>query len=390
MFAMNDSTGFVIAVSGAIALVSFRPALGEPAAATREHPYSIVAQSTAATAGTGRRPLGRRIAASNLPVRAANPADCAPPPPQQPQPVPPSPDAPSDTPPTEAPEPWTAGFEPADVPAIPVAVLADAEPADDATAGDADPPEESAAPTEPPASAPDVAGSGPDQTAGESQVDAEPAVIAAAEASQPAVAPAPAAAPPRSRPAEVIRGNVLQRIRGAFGPRARAAAPTTRVPESPRVAAPPALPPAVQQVVAVVTEPATESAPVAIPEPARLEFDVRESRALVGEGEQLVMRIAVRNIGGEPAERVTASLFFAEGIEPVQAIGHAAEVYPGEVRFETVPQLPPGASVDLLVTAVGTRPGSVPYRGELTCVQPAGRVAREGAVMVRSRTPAEP
>jgi hypothetical protein len=124
--------------------------------------------------------------------------------------------------------------------------------------------------------------------------------------------------------------------------------------------------------------------------PARLEFDVRESRSLVGEGEQIVMRIAVRNVGGETAERVTATLFFAEGIEPVQAIGQSAEVYPGEVRFEAVPRLSPGSSVDLLVTAVGTRPGSVTYRGELECRQIAGRIAREGAVTVRARRSAQP
>ena len=122
--------------------------------------------------------------------------------------------------------------------------------------------------------------------------------------------------------------------------------------------------------------------------PARLEFNVRESRSLVKEGEQIVMRIAVRNVGGEPASGVNATLFFAEGMEPVQAIGHAAEVYPGEVRFGTLKKIPPGDSVDLIVTAIGTRPGSVTYRGELECSQLGGRIAREGAVTVRPRQPA--
>ena len=124
--------------------------------------------------------------------------------------------------------------------------------------------------------------------------------------------------------------------------------------------------------------------------PARLEFEVRESRSLVGEGEQIVMRIAVRNVGGATADQVTTALFFADGIEPLQAIGHAAEVYPGEVRFATVPELSPGSSIDLLVTAVGTRPGSVAYRGELACGQLAGPIAREGAVTVQPRRAAAP
>jgi hypothetical protein len=119
--------------------------------------------------------------------------------------------------------------------------------------------------------------------------------------------------------------------------------------------------------------------------PARLEFDVRESRSRVSEGEQVVMRIAVRNVGGEPAKDVTATLFFADGMEPVQAIGHSAEVYPGEVRFGTVRAIPAGESVDLLVTAIGTRAGSVTYRGELECSQLGGRIAREGAVTIRPR-----
>ncbi|MEI7782570.1 MAG: hypothetical protein WCJ18_11690, partial [Planctomycetota bacterium] len=61
------------------------------------------------------------------------------------------------------------------------------------------------------------------------------------------------------------------------------------------------------------------------------------------------------------------------------------EVYPGEVRFGTVSVIPAGDSVDLLVTAIGTRAGSVTYRGELECTQLGSRIAREGAVMVRPR-----
>ncbi|NDC63793.1 MAG: hypothetical protein EBZ59_07395 [Planctomycetia bacterium] len=118
------------------------------------------------------------------------------------------------------------------------------------------------------------------------------------------------------------------------------------------------------------------------PAPALLEFDVRESQSLVREGEQIVMRIAVRNVGGVPAEGVTATLFFAEGVEPVRSIGHSAELHPGEVRFEAVDRLAPGNAMNLIVTAVGTRPGSVAYRGELECRQLPGRLAREGAVTV--------
>lgn len=252
--------------------------------------------------------------------------------------------------------------------------------------------------------------------------DAEPAspspdIAAAADTPQSGaagragpVAPVPLAhARPALQPA--VRANLLGRIKTAFGMKPAEAGQTVRSPRpQPAVVSPahraddtgstpvaePTMPPS-----AAGTTPAAVPAlaleqrvdDLAIPaagEPARLEFDVRESRKLVGEGEQIVMRIAVRNVGGDTAERVTATLFFAEGIEPVQAIGHAAELYPGEVRFETVPELSPGASVDLLVTAVGTRPGSVAYRGEIESCEPAGRVAREGSLTIRPRHMAAP
>ena len=121
--------------------------------------------------------------------------------------------------------------------------------------------------------------------------------------------------------------------------------------------------------------------------PAWLEFDVRESRSIVKEGERVVMRIAVRNVGGAPAEGLTTRLFFAEGVEPIHATGQAAVVSPGEVQFQTLDSLAPGNSVHLLVTAIGTHPGNVVYRGELQCRQLSGSLAREGSVTVSPRDP---
>jgi hypothetical protein len=137
--------------------------------------------------------------------------------------------------------------------------------------------------------------------------------------------------------------------------------------------------------VIVAAAPVAPAALAAADAPARLEFDIHESRSLVREGEQIVVRMAVRNIGGEAAEKVNATLYFAEGMEPVEAIGHTAQLLPGEVRFQQVPSIEPGAAVDLLVTAIGTRAGSVMFRGELECSQIAGRIAREGAVTVSPR-----
>jgi hypothetical protein len=280
----------LIAVLTALAIFcALEASAGQPAAPRR---YSVVAQSSKATAATGRRPLSQRIAASNLPLlipirEGCNEHGC------------PAPG--SATPLVEPPVAEEAANEP-ELNTAPVTTP------DDAAAG--------------------------------------------------AVEPEPA-------PAEAIAANaLLERVKTALAAKQQqqADAQEEAAPEPP------------EQPLAGV--------------PARLEFNVRESRSLVKEGEQIVMRLAVRNVGGEPAAQVNTTLFFAEGMEPVQAIGHAAEVYPGEVRFETVNELQPGDSVDLLVTAIGTRPGSVTYRGEVECSQLGRCIAREGSVTVRPRKPA--
>lgn len=313
----------LIAVLTALAsFCALKATAGQPAAPRR---YSIVAQSSKATAATGRRPISQRIAASNLPLlipirEGCNEHGC------------PAPR--SDTPIVKPPVAEEAPHEQAP----PQAVLSDT---DDAEAGAAE--------------------------AAEAEVDVAEAVADAAPNNAPALTPddsAVAAVEPESVPAEnPATDALLERVKTALAAKRQQA-------QSQKEAAP-MLP---EQPLAGV--------------PARLEFNVRESRSLVKEGEQIVMRLAVRNVGGEPAAQVNATLFFAEGMEPLQAIGHSAEVYPGEVRFGTVEEIQPGDSVDLLVTAIGTRPGSITYRGELECSQLGGRIAREGAVTIRPRKPA--
>jgi hypothetical protein len=395
---------------GALAvLTGASSTFARPAAPPPREPYSIVAQSTQATAGTGRRPISQRIAASNLPLRAPTPPDCAESvchddslaatitPPESAEVA--ALQAAEVTAPADAETVAPAEVAPADVAVVDLAPASAPAALDAAVDAVVD---EMVAESEPPATVVDADAVAPDQPTNAVTLPPERTVTQVA-------APAPAA------PASTVRESLLRRIKGALGPRPQAAAPATRAPEATAVVAEPspdAAPPPAPRPIPIASAgspamvfgqptPADEADAHAAPDtlaaddsvgdvPARLEFDVRESRSLVGEGEQIVMRIAVRNVGGETAERVTATLFFAEGIEPVQAIGQSAEVYPGEVRFEAVPRLSPGSSVDLLVTAVGTRPGSVTYRGELECRQMAGRIAREGAVTVRAKRVAQP
>jgi hypothetical protein len=388
--------------------------------------HSIVAQSDQTTAGTGRRPLSQRIAAAALPIQidsSMQPRDGDPPSPETPiaaaEPLagsaPERPVAsqvaatggegvirPAAVKPAAANGPAPAHEPAADAAAAPVVEPPVAEIVPDTPAADsfavAEEPFDSAAVDEPleseHASRDDGSpGAGAVHAASPADGLAQdaPALVAQPDESLPAADAAPAA--------ESLRGMLLRRVKVALAGiprpidartlRARAIPPREVSPRDAAAAQTDATP-AGNAAALAAAQPGAVPTPPAAGTPARLEFDICESRAIVGEGEQLVMRIDVRNVGGTPAEGVTATLFFAEGVEPVQSIGHSAKVYPGEVRFAAVDALAPGNTLHLLVTAVGTKPGSVTYRGELECRQLAGRLAREGAVTVSPRQAAAP
>lgn len=260
---MARSTTFEAAVVGLLAALASLCALHASGAET----YSIVAQSTAATAATGRRPLSARIASGRLPLRPLSSAPAA----------------------------------------------------------------------------------------------AAPATAADTAAS--------------------AREAVLQRVKQVLAARTPlSAASSTPADDDDRTAA---------AAEATVAEPAVTAGATAAEAPARLEFDVRESRVVLTEGERVIVNIAVRNIGSTPARRVETALYFADGVEPVKATGHEAAIASGEVRLEPIESLAPGDSVILAVTAVGVRPGSVIYRGELACAELPGVLAREGALRVDPRGDSE-
>jgi hypothetical protein len=334
------------------ALASFC-ALKASAEQPAKQAYSVVAQSSKATAATGRRPLGQRIAASNLPILIPAGDGCSehgcPAPGHKKNPLP------VEAPIAEASEESAAALE---------------EPKAVETTQEEELPDELAVSTTPSSRPPEKLKKTPATRADGSLLERVRNALAAKRPTAIAEYPPHLMQHPMPKPVPQTP-QALQ-----VADEARTAAAETDD-ETPVTEAPPA---------DAAEHPAAESEahPLA-GVPARLEFDVRESRSRVSEGEQVVMRIAVRNVGGEPAKDVTATLFFADGMEPVQAIGHSAEVYPGEVRFGTVRAIPAGESVDLLVTAIGTRAGSVTYRGELECSQLGGRIAREGAVTIRPR-----
>ena len=388
--------------------------------------HSIVAQSDQTTAGTGRRPLSQRIAAAALPIQidsSMQPRDGDPPSPETPiaaaeplagsaperpvasqvaatggegviRPAAVKPAAANGPAPAHEPAVHEPAAEAAAAPVVepPVAEFVPDAPAAESFAATEEPFDSAAVDeTFESEDGPPDAGAVHAASPADGRVPDAPALVAQPDETLTAADAAPAA--------ESLRGMLLRRVKVALAGiprpidartlRARAIPPREVSPRDAAAAQADATP-AGNAAALAAAQPGAVPTPPAAGTPARLEFDICESRAIVGEGEQLVMRIDVRNVGGTPAEGVTATLFFAEGVEPVQSIGHAAKVYPGEVRFAAVDTLAPGNALHLLVTAVGTKPGSVTYRGELECRQLAGRLAREGAVTVSPRQAAAP
>jgi len=332
-----------------------------------DQPYSIVAQSTKETAATGRRPLAQRISAANLPVvvparqpsvsDACASAACNSAAEIVADPI-------SEKVAAETPRSESSVEEEALI--CPEPSLDDAAIADEIGSG-----------------APDASLLATDPTAPPSAEETLPPVIDGLPSTEPEPTVGPAAAAALLARVKAVLAARQQAAKSEDLAQGELAQNEAQTEAHAGAAVPPAIPAtSPEPVAAVPVAPATTAAADA---PARLQFDIHESRSLVREGEQLVVRLAVRNVGGETAEKVNATLYFAEGMEPVQAIGHTAQLLPGEVRFQQVAAIEPGAAVDLMVTAIGTRPGSVMFRGELECSQIAGRIAREGAVTVRPR-----
>lgn len=138
--------------------------------------------------------------------------------------------------------------------------------------------------------------------------------------------------------------------------------------------------------VAQTEKPAAADAVDQQPRPGipRLVVDCEETPVEPAGGDTVTWRITVRNTGG-PAHGVTASVFFAEGIEPVHASGAAAVLSPGEVRFDPIEELPTDGSIELLVTGEARQAGAVAYRVEAGCREVPGHAARESVVVIRAK-----
>jgi hypothetical protein len=94
-------------------------------------------------------------------------------------------------------------------------------------------------------------------------------------------------------------------------------------------------------------------------------------------GEQASFEVRILNRGTKAAENVNVIAQFSEGIEPVEAVGSPANIVPGQVVFQPIRELAPGAELVLKVVARAERAGVHRFRAEITCGDSETRLAAE-------------
>ena len=110
---------------------------------------------------------------------------------------------------------------------------------------------------------------------------------------------------------------------------------------------------------------------------ANLTMEVRDPESPVQVGDEATYEVHVRNRGTKAAMEIEIAAFFSRGIEPVSAEGTQSRVTPGQVTFQPIPLLAPGAEVVLKVRAKADVAGNHIFRAEAQCKPLGTRLIRE-------------
>ncbi len=110
---------------------------------------------------------------------------------------------------------------------------------------------------------------------------------------------------------------------------------------------------------------------------ADLRLEVKDPQGPIPVGEEAVYELKVRNRGSKTAENVEVLAFFSNGIEPVAVEGGPHRIQPGQVIFQPIPAVAPGAEVSFRVRAKAEAPGAHIFRAEVHCRQLAARLVSE-------------
>ncbi len=110
---------------------------------------------------------------------------------------------------------------------------------------------------------------------------------------------------------------------------------------------------------------------------ADLRLEVKDPQGPVLVGEEAVYELKVRNRGSKTAENVEVLAFFSNGIEPVAVEGGPHRIQPGQVVFQPIAAVAPGAEVVLRVRARAESAGAHVFRAEVHCRELASRLVSE-------------
>lgn len=111
---------------------------------------------------------------------------------------------------------------------------------------------------------------------------------------------------------------------------------------------------------------------------ADVKLTVRDPQGPKAVGADAVYELIIVNRGSKEARGISAVVQFSEGIEPVSADGHQADVVPGQVVFAAIDRLEPGQEKTLRVTARAQTAGNHVFRCEVRCTEPETRRVSEG------------
>lgn len=110
---------------------------------------------------------------------------------------------------------------------------------------------------------------------------------------------------------------------------------------------------------------------------ADLKLFVNDPVAPAPVGAPVTYELTITNRGSLDAKNVQIVAQFSDGIEPESASGWNHQVVPGQVRFDTLPQIAAGQSVQLKVIAKASTAGIHRFRAEVRCEDNEARLVEE-------------
>lgn len=120
---------------------------------------------------------------------------------------------------------------------------------------------------------------------------------------------------------------------------------------------------------------------------ANLSMEVRDPDGPVPVGDEATYEVRVRNRGTREAEGIEIFGYFSRGIEPTATEGSPSRLGPGQVVFQPIASLAPGAEVVLKVHAKAEAAGNHVFRAEAHCKPLGARLVREATNLYYADAP---